>query len=558
MILSRILNTLSHSRGIIPSLLKPIKLYTPHSPSLPLYFSTQKSLLISYSANFSTDATTKPKRARKLKVDTETKPLEDAKATTESPIETKPKRVRKPKVSIDSTSTNANESEVVSKPKRGRKPKSSTETESPKSKIEKGSESKPKRGRKPKVEGKTEPKNGVVEDKPKRTRKLKANTETEPTLQKLENTNESEVVPKPKRGRKPKTSTETEPNTQQVVIDTLTGSIFSNLENLTITPENNTITNADTNTNDPLLTTHDTEKSEDSTGFDAATSIDSIVSELNIPTNSFASGDPVRLSIDFNADLSNNTQPQLEEEYIEQVGNFKFCPKDQLIVALCEELGIPDVSNVPLFAEALTVSTKFSPVGSKDIGRLAYLGESTLEYFIFEIIQKELPNMKHLQKVITSPPALFDLSMAMGIGPTVWVDLPHYLGSSRMKIVSEALKAFIGAVYLEYGEDDARTFIRENVLFRADETLLKNFYYIYFNHKNLTLALENLRLSPITPFQLKEPLKRGNDNELIFAVKLYQKDKGVATGEGRRLGDAIYNARETYFNVLQKQKGGIK
>jgi ribonuclease-3 len=106
-------------------------------------------------------------------------------------------------------------------------------------------------------------------------------------------------------------------------------------------------------------------------------------------------------------------------------------------------------------------------------------------------------------------------------------------GKARNYLLANAMEAIIGALYLDGGYDNAKSFITRTIIVHMDEILEKKLYLdakSYFQEK--AQEFENT-----TP-HYKLISESGPDHDRTFIVGVYLNDKKVAEGSGRSKQDA--------------------
>lgn len=152
--------------------------------------------------------------------------------------------------------------------------------------------------------------------------------------------------------------------------------------------------------------------------------------------------------------------PQLEEKI-----GYHFKNKEYLILALTHR----SYANEEKSHNASRVNKHLMPGDHNE--RLEFLGDAVLElsssYFLF----KKYPNMSEgdmskLRASVVCEPILAEISKEMGLVDYIFLGIGEERGGGRNRpsIISDALEAVIGAIYLDGGFESANAFILKFIL----------------------------------------------------------------------------------------------
>lgn len=191
-----------------------------------------------------------------------------------------------------------------------------------------------------------------------------------------------------------------------------------------------------------------------------------------------------------------------------------------------------------------------------DNERLEFLGDSVLEVTSSEFLYLEYPHMPEgdltkLRASLVCEPTLALCARELG--------LPRYLllgkgeehtgGRSRSSIVSDAMEALIGAIFLDGGLDAARTFVRTYILtdiehkkmFTDSKTILQEVVQRDFKDEEVRYDLTG---------------EIGPDHDKHFCVDVKIGDRSLGEGEGTTKKAAEQEA--AYRALLALKKSGVK
>jgi len=190
-----------------------------------------------------------------------------------------------------------------------------------------------------------------------------------------------------------------------------------------------------------------------------------------------------------------------------------------------------------------------------DNERLEFLGDAVLELISSEYLYKNYPkspegDLTKLRASIVCEPTLALCTKELDLGKYIFLGKGEDMtgGRKRKSILSDALEAVIGAIYIDGGFANAKEFILRFILTDIE-------------HKQLFYDSKTI-LQEIVQAEFKEELiyclvkEEGPDHDKIFVVEAYIGDKMIGTGEGRTKKSAEQEA--AYHGILKLRKQGIK
>jgi ribonuclease-3 len=183
--------------------------------------------------------------------------------------------------------------------------------------------------------------------------------------------------------------------------------------------------------------------------------------------------------------------------------------------------------------------------------RLEFLGDAVLELASSNFLYKKFPEEK--EGVLTSYRAalvntitLSEVAQKLGMNDYILLSKGEKkdTGRARSYILTDALEAVIGAIYLDQGYDAAERFLADN-LFPLTGEMVKNRLWqdakSFFQEK----AQEE---KGITPYY-KVTKETGPDHDKIFVTGVFIGDELIAEGEGVSKQEAEQNAAKSGLKV---------
>ena len=190
-----------------------------------------------------------------------------------------------------------------------------------------------------------------------------------------------------------------------------------------------------------------------------------------------------------------------------------------------------------------------------DNERLEFLGDAVLEIVSSDFLYKAYPDksegdLTKLRASLVCEPTLAICTREMELGKYLFLGKGENLtgGRNRNSILSDALEAVIGAIYLDGGLNPAREFILQYVLsdiekkqlFYDSKTILQEIIQSKFHEKtNLSYALEK---------------EEGPDHNKLFEVVCMVNEKAYGRGKGRTKKAAEQKAAYETILLLRQEK----
>lgn len=165
--------------------------------------------------------------------------------------------------------------------------------------------------------------------------------------------------------------------------------------------------------------------------------------------------------------------------------------------------------------------------------RLEFLGDAVLELVVTENLYENYPNPEG--ELTNWRASLVNSKMLSTIANEIDFESCLFLsrgeqkdtGKARQYILANAMESIIGAIYLDQGWDEAKTFIERFILSKLPEILDKK---LYLDPKSnfQEIAQEKVGITP----NYKVLSETGPDHSKTFEVGAYLKNELVGSGTG--------------------------
>lgn len=190
-----------------------------------------------------------------------------------------------------------------------------------------------------------------------------------------------------------------------------------------------------------------------------------------------------------------------------------------------------------------------------DNERLEFLGDAVLEIISSEFLYKEYPDkpegeLTKLRANIVCEPtlALCTKDIALGEYLLLGKGEDQTGGRGRKSILSDALEAVIGAIYLDGGFANAKEFIHRFILKDLENKKL------FFDSKTILQEIVQANFKEVISYHLIG--EEGPDHNKTFRVAVHIGEEEYGVGEGRTKKAAEQEA--AYISILKLHEKNIK
>lgn len=177
--------------------------------------------------------------------------------------------------------------------------------------------------------------------------------------------------------------------------------------------------------------------------------------------------------------------------------------------------------------------------------RLEFLGDAVLELVTSEFLYLNYPKMpegeatrKRASMVCEQTLALCAKEIELGSYLYLGKGEDHTGGRERASVISDALEALIGAIYLDGGFTSAKEFVERFILNGIEEKQL------FFDSK--TIFQEMMQSITTEPIHYKMVAEEGPDHCKTFTIELFvgEQSAGIGSGKSKKAAEqaAAYDA----------------
>lgn len=211
-----------------------------------------------------------------------------------------------------------------------------------------------------------------------------------------------------------------------------------------------------------------------------------------------------------------------------------------------------EFKNEQLLKQALTHSSYANEKHLKKLSdneRLEFLGDAVLEVISSEFLYENYPNLTEgeltkLRASIVCEPTLAICTEEIHLGDFLYLGKgeDHTGGRTRKSVLSDAMEAVIGAIYLDGGFASAKEFVLKYIM-----TDIEN-KHLFYDSKTILQEVVQGAHEQLTYVLLEET---GPDHDKVFEVGVLIGNKEISTGKGRTKKSAEQEAAYKALLVLK-------
>ncbi len=191
--------------------------------------------------------------------------------------------------------------------------------------------------------------------------------------------------------------------------------------------------------------------------------------------------------------------------------------------------------------------------------RLEFLGDSVLNLIVSEVLFKKLINeeegiLTKIRSNLVKKESLTEVAEKLNLIRFMFYDkkLINESDEGKKTIISDAVEAFIGAIYLDQGLDAAKRFINTWII---EPNFENNVSFIDTNYKGQLLEFVHSKKLPIPAYKVVK--EEGPEHDKRFTIEVYLKDTSLGLGYGKTKKSAEQIAAKIALETLQHDESLI-
>nr|WP_242823035.1 ribonuclease III [Syntrophobotulus glycolicus] len=230
--------------------------------------------------------------------------------------------------------------------------------------------------------------------------------------------------------------------------------------------------------------------------------------------------------------------------------------KESFATAFITKLGLENPENQLLYTALTHPSYTFeNPAsGRENNQRLEFLGDAVLDFVIGEYLylkyrDKPEGELTKMRAAVVNESTLARQARGIGIGQALFLGKGEQYsgGRERASILADALEAVIGAVYLQYGFEEVRSFILK-MLVPEIEAIDKGNYGDFKTILQERAQKEDMEVS----YRIID--EQGPDHNKLFTAGVYVQNNFYGKGTGKTKKEAEQHAARLALELWEEKK----
>jgi len=177
--------------------------------------------------------------------------------------------------------------------------------------------------------------------------------------------------------------------------------------------------------------------------------------------------------------------------------------------------------------------------------RLEFLGDAVLDFIVGEYLYLNYPekaegDLTQIRARVVCEKALVEIAVKINLGKYILLGRGEEMsgGRQRKSILADTVEAVIGAIYLDQGIQQARSFILKYL----EETIRATAEGDYQDYKSRLQEIVQARSRENVRYQIMD--ENGPAHAKIFVAGVFFNDELLASGQGKSKKEAEQNAAE--------------
>ena len=176
--------------------------------------------------------------------------------------------------------------------------------------------------------------------------------------------------------------------------------------------------------------------------------------------------------------------------------------------------------------------------------RLEFLGDAVLSFLTSDYLYKTFPQypegkLTNIRSSLVNTKSLAMVASELGLGELLFLSRGEQEGGGRTNpsLLADCFEAMLGAIYLDKGLENAKTFL-ETYLFPKTATIIEKKLYLDYKSNLQEIIQEKLRISPTYTVIRSE----GPDHAKTFWIQAKAGDLVLGEGKGKSKQEAEQEA----------------
>jgi ribonuclease-3 len=176
--------------------------------------------------------------------------------------------------------------------------------------------------------------------------------------------------------------------------------------------------------------------------------------------------------------------------------------------------------------------------------RLEFLGDAVLELVVTEYLFSNYPHhnegdLTAYRSALVNAVTLGEVASSLGFNDLIKLSKGEAkdVHRARSSILADAYEAFVGALYLDQGYQNARDFIASTVLHKTSDIIKRGLH----RDAKSYIQEKSQEVFSITP-SYRVLQEEGPDHDKLFTIGIYFGDELIANGQGKSKQEAETSA----------------
>lgn len=186
--------------------------------------------------------------------------------------------------------------------------------------------------------------------------------------------------------------------------------------------------------------------------------------------------------------------------------------------------------------------------------RLEFLGDAVLSFVTSQYLYRTYPQfpegiLTNIRSTLVKTKSLSEAAGSLGLGELLLLSHGEESSGGRRNesLLADCFEALLGAIYLDKGVEDAKTFLQK-VLLQKSEEIVRTKSYVDFKSLLQELVQEHTKTSPTYRVVKSE----GPDHNKVFWVEVLSEDTVLGSGEGKSKQEAEQQAARSALEKYPK------